>query len=176
MRALGRTFHRFDDPMFTTAGLRFFGSIAPVPRDRVPGNALIEARLLLRVRSSTPLNTRDTIRDSEGRVFLVADHDRRPGEHIFKLVQMTEQVAWKRTVTTTEAVTGLPKAASESNLGPVWAAVEVYGQERTDLGLRVMEDKRRIITGAALQLGDKVADSLVRRIWTVFGVTVGEIQ
>lgn len=176
MRTIDRNHHRFQRPLRTTTGTQFQGTIFTI--DRTPGMAgsFIETRLILRVRPETPVSVGSVVYDEMGRTFLMAEHGQTPGEKTFRLFDVQGNVSWKRASTINDVVTGLPKTVSETELGPIWAALETYGQERTDLGLRLSEEKRRVITGSQILLNDRVDNALVRRVWSVFGIQIGEIQ
>lgn len=181
MRTLDRTLARSLTWLTTLSGTRFRGSILPASEGALPTDTFAEPRLIMRVRRDEPVKAADVVTDGWGRKFLVGDHDLHfIGDHrafrAHKLFRMTHQLSWKRLQTTIDPVTGQARGSGEIELGPIWCAHEVYGREQADFGLRVLEDRTRVITGAEIALNDKIGDATVRRLTHIFGVWIAETQ
>jgi hypothetical protein len=181
MKTLDRTLARSQTWLTTLTGTRFRGSIMPASEGALPTDTFAEARLVLRVRRDEPVKAADVIIDGWDRKYLVAEHDQhfvagKRADRVFKLFRMTDLLSWKRLETTKDPVTGQARGSSEKELGPIWCALETYGREQPDYGLRVSEDRQRIITGYPIQLNDKIHDATVRRLTSIFGIWVAEVQ
>ena len=144
-------------------------------------DSFAEPRKLLRVRNQEPVAPRDVITDPWGVTMLVGTHDGHLSgksrlDRVHKLFQMTEQVEWQRETTVTEIITNIQHSTGLAPLGTIWIARELYGREDVDRGLRVAEDRQRVITGANIMLGDRIGDATVRRLTLVYGISLAEIQ
>ncbi len=181
MRALERTMGRFEDWLVTETGRRFRGVILPAPEGSISTDSFVEPRLLMRVRSGEGVRNTDIITDPSRRPYLVAEHDRQAfaGEESLrshKLFAMTDKVSWTRTRLVKDPVTQQDRSDGEVELGPIWIALEMYGRLEMDRGVRVSQERRRVITGAPLKLNDRVDGAVVKRLNDVFGVFLAEIQ
>lgn len=177
MQLLKRTGDRFEEWFTTEAGLRFRGRLLPVADSAALTSTYADPRQALHVRVDEPLQSGTVITDPAGRKLLLANNDTRAGlRKVFRLFLMTEQVVWKRAVTTTEPITGLAKATSLTSLGTIWVTREVYGREEADRGLHVGFDRMRILTGAAVVLNDELDGSRVTRVIKSYGVNLAEVQ
>lgn len=176
MRVLGRVHKRYTDWFNTETGGSFRGVIQPLKEGSVSASTFSEARFMLHVEESEPITAGTVIFDRYQRVFLVGSHDHRPEGRAHKLFVMTDKVSWTRPVEETDAVTGLTKALTEQELGPIWCAIEVFGREEVDRAMHVGFDRSKVVTGKQIRLNDKIDGKLVRRLFYVFGVYIGEIQ
>jgi hypothetical protein len=176
MRTLGRTFRRFEQVFTSDRDEVWRGSIVTATEGVSGLSNFIETRQTLHCRPNEPVRVGAVITDASKRRFLVANHDRTADAAIYKLFLLTSCVSWKRQQREIEPVTGLEKGAFDVELGPIWAAVELYGREEYDRAMHVGMDRSRVLTGSELQLGDKIDDRQVRRLYTVYGVQVAEIQ
>jgi hypothetical protein len=89
---------------------------------------------------------------------------------------VTTHASWKRETTKSDLVTGLPIGSGQTELGPIWVAIEIYGREEVDRHTHVGVDRSRVLTGASVQLNDIIEDRMVRRLNTVYGISIAEIQ
>lgn len=183
MPSLDRLNPRFASRLKTTTGVSFRGTLQPADEGAIPSYDFVYPRLTLRVHKDEPCATRDTFTDAWGRHHLIGDHDMgMSGDNklyrTHRVFQTPFQLTWKRPVSTTDTLTGFQKTATATptDLGTIWASVELYGREAPDQALRVQEEIRRIITGSAIALGDIVDGSIVKRLVPVFGVWLAEIQ
>jgi len=177
---LGRNFLRFESWITTIGGSRFRGSIAPAG-DSVPGNALVEQRLLLRTRPNEPVVIGSVITDPLGRLFLVGRDDSQVATSFavartYRLFAMTYQASWKKLTTVIDPVTTLAQRSGFVEAGPIWCSIEILANMDVDKGTHMGAEKRRVITGSPIQLQDKVDGNIVRRVTPVFGIYIGEIE
>lgn len=172
---------RFNSIMQTDAGFPFSGTIEPAEEGDMPSYDFSVPRLILRVSRDCPVMTGATIVDVADRRYLLGDHDVSFAYNVIehrthRLFAMTDQVSWERGTTVTDTLTNLQKATGKTPLGNIWVLLERQERQFADNTLRVKEDIRRIITGTELQLGDLVDGSVVKRIDSVLGVWLAEIQ
>ena len=174
MRLLNRT-DVFREWFTTESGLRFRGTMAPLTDGNAQTTTFLEPRHVFLTRREEPVRARDIIHDQDGSAFLLANHDITPHRRTFRVFQMQGKLPWRRQATVTEPITGLTKSITETNLGDIWCASELYGREEVDRGLKVGIDRKRLITGAAVQLNDKVDGLTISRLTLVYGVSVVEV-
>jgi hypothetical protein len=148
------------------------GILQPVEENSLPTYDFAEGRLALRTAPGEPVKIGDVMVDAYGRRFLLGHH----GVNVYRCFQMTDLVTWSRVMPTTDPVTGLKKESDRFDLPPIWCAIELYGRVPIDATLKVEADIRRVITGAPVQLGDKIDGALVKRKVKIFGVNLLEIQ
>lgn len=172
----------FTTILTTEGGLPFAGKILPAGEGDIPNFLFSFPRLLLRVAPDCPVSATDIVEDDFGRFHLVADYaaGALAGEMIYRthqLFQVDREVTWTRQVTTTDALTGLAKTSgTPTTLGPIRITTEIAGREYPDRQSNAKEESIRIITGAEIQLNDKVDGMVVKKVFTAFGVYVGEVQ
>jgi hypothetical protein len=160
----------------------FLASVQPAPETSVSVDTFAEPRLLVRTHRDASIRSGDFVKDRAGRVLLIANHDThiyhdRVQDRVHKAFQMQEQVQWTRSKMITDPVTRTQRAdGPKVDLGPIWIARETYGREDVDRGLRVAEDRHRVVTAGDIRLGDRLGDATVRRLISVFGVLLLEIQ
>ena len=176
MPSISKTGHRFRETFVTEAGIPFLGTLFPADEGDVPSYDFSTPRLFLRVGPDCPARTRSILVDQHDRYFLLADHDLTNHYRTHRLFQLTHEVPWSRVTTVKDALTGLARRTGESNLGPLRCLIEMYGRETPDPGMKVKEEVRRVITGAEIQLGDKIDGMIVKRLDPVLGVFLAEIQ
>jgi hypothetical protein len=178
--SLGRNFKRFEGWLTTTTGVRFRGCVLPAS-DTVAASSLLQNRLLLRTRPLEPVAVGALITDSTGRVFLLGEDDTQLDDgtavaKTFRMFRMTVQASWKRLQTDTDPVTNLPQRNAFAEIGPLWCAIEILSSIDIDRGTHMAAEKRHVITGAAVQLQDKIDGNTVKRVTPTFGVYVAEIE
>lgn len=181
MRFLQRGRNRFETRLQTQTGVVFRGTIQPISETALSVDSFAEPRKLMRVRNGEPVKPRDIITDPWGVVMLVGTHDGHLTgdaklDRVHKLFQMTESTTWQREVMTIEPVTGRQVSSALATLGTIWIARELYGRDQMDRGLRVAEERNRVITGADIQLGDRIGDAVVVRLLSIYGISLAEIQ
>ncbi|BCJ91783.1 hypothetical protein IZ6_25180 [Terrihabitans soli] len=157
-------------------GLEFSGTIHPAEEGSVPSYEFTSPRLLLRLPldSSVPIGA--IMLDGNGRRFLIADHGFGDVYRVHRLFQLTHQVPWARAASVVDLLTGLNRSNTFTSLGTVWCLMEPTGREFPDRQTNAREETRRVITSAALQLGDKFNNMIVKRIDELLGVKLVEIQ
>ena len=178
--SLGRNFSAFESQLVTTTGRRFRGIIYPAS-DSVSTTQLVETRLLLRTRPNEPVYPGDLINDPAGRPFLVGRDDTQillggAISKTFRLYRCTGSYSWKRPSTFTDPVTNLQQRTGETELGPIWCAVEILSNLDIDRGTHQAAEKHHVITGSPIQLQDKIDTWIVRRVTQVFGIYVAETE
>jgi hypothetical protein len=166
---------RFGTPLTTLDGRRFKGVLMPA-KDSVPTNEFVGVRLLLRVRRDEPISGGVIIKDHQGRTLLLGEHDYVATAKTFRVFVMTGQYSWLRRGEMTDPVTGLKKAGAPIEQGPVWAALEILGSLSADGGTHMPTEKRRVITGAPVALGDQFDGKLVRRVTRIFSLWLLETE
>lgn len=176
MRALSRTFSRFDQTLWDENGQDYRGSIQTASEGVSGLNNFIETRSILHCRPNEPIKIGSVLRDEFDRRFLIAYHDRTSSMASYKLFLLNDYVSWTRQRRSVEPVTGLQQSLMDLELGPIWAAVEMYGRQEYDRSVHVGMDRSRVLAGAPIELGDKVDGRLVRRLYVVYGIKVAEIQ
>lgn len=177
MRALSRLSARFNDWLVNeTTGQQFQGSIQTASEGVFAVSNFLETRLTLHVRPQDRVAPGNIIVDKIGRRFLVAVHDATVDSTVLKLFPVTSLLTWKRSVTEIEPVTGLEKSISDTALGQIWCAVELYGREEMDRATHIGMDRSRLLTGSDILLNDMIDTRMVRRIHKVYGITLAEIQ
>jgi hypothetical protein len=155
----------------------FSGTIMPLASSQAGTTTFLDPRHALHTRYAEIVSPGTVIFDEMGRVFLVAQHETQQGLYkVSRLFELTRQVAWGRMTESTEPLTGLARNLVETSMGNIWVATDIYGREEVDRGLHMAMDRVRIITGSAIALDDRVDGRIVRRLNTVYGVSVAEIQ
>lgn len=182
MPSLDRINPRFANRFQTLSGRHFRGTLQPDDEGSIPSYDFTYPRLTIRVHKDEPCASGDVFTDSWGRHLLLADHDLSLTRdqklyRVHRVFQVPTQATWMRASNTVDALTGLERTSpTRTNMGDIWIAVEIYGRETPDQGLRVSEETRRIITGAPIQLGDLVDNTPVKRLAPIFGVWLAELQ
>jgi hypothetical protein len=160
----------------TLAGTRFEGVISPISDIHMPTVAFYNARHLLRTRPNEPVRAGDIFRDDEDRVYLITDHDKKVHAKTFVLIEMNIFATWRRAGTpTVHPVTRMPVPGAIVNLSPIWCAIESETALKEG-GLNINIPRQRLITGAAVQLGDIVHDQVIKQLTTALGVQIGELE
>jgi hypothetical protein len=172
---------RFNSLMHRMDGLPFKGTIEPLDEGRVSSYDFSEPRFIMRVQPSSPIKTTDIILDHANRRFLVADHDTSFAYNVTEfrshvLYPMNTQALWERQASVTDPLTNLKKGTGVQNLGQVWCLFDRIDREFIDSTVRVKEETRRVITAAAVQLGDILNKMVVKRVDPVRGVWLAEVQ
>lgn len=162
-------------------GQSFLGTVFPPYEGEVPSYDFSTPRLLLRTPHDTPVTESDVIVTTSGKRFMVGRHGESevfgdPHYKVFRLYQATHQLVWERENTYTDDLTGLEVKKGMTNLGTIWATVEMYGRLYPDRTTRIAEDTSRMITNAAVQLGDYVDGRVINRISFELGLRICEIQ
>ena len=180
MRSLNRGLGLTESWLTREMGGRFRGTIFQSSAN-LPAEAFSEPRLLLRVRPQEIVSPTMTIVDAGSRRYIVANHDLvldndTTISRTFRLYRATHRVSWKATTKTLEPVTGLPRDGPLIEKGPIWAMIETFGKEEVDRSLHIGVDRRRLITGASIALGDQVDNGVVKRLTPIYGIWLAEIQ
>jgi hypothetical protein len=178
--SLGRNFSAFEGWLNTTTGLRFRGIIMPAS-ESVSGSQILENRLLLKTRPNEPVSEGMLVLDQAGRPFLLGRDDTQLSEgasiaKTYRMFRMTGQYSWQRAASGTDTVTGLAKRTGQTEMGPIYAAIEHLSNLDVDRGTHMTSVKYQVITSAAVQLQDQIDNHLVRRITQVFGIYVCETE
>lgn len=172
---------RFDSTMYRFDGMPFEGTIEPDMEGKLIGYDFSFPRRLLRVSADCPVKTLDLISDVAGRRFLLADHDTSFAFGVVEyrshmLIPVIRQVTWQREVQVIDPLTKQPKGAGKTLLGSIWVLPERVNREQPDTTIRVKEEVLTIFTNAPMQLNDIVDNMVVKRINTVRGVYLAEVQ
>lgn len=172
---------RFESLMVTVDGVPFYGTIEPNVEGRQSTYDFSEARLILRVDNDAPVHSRDVIVDTVGRRFLLADHDTlyTAGQveyRTHRLYPANKLFKWEREQSQLDPLTGLPKGEGLQLVGQYWGLIERLEREFTDPGLRIREDRHRLVTGQEVQIGDVIDGKVVRRVDPAVGIFLAELQ
>lgn len=178
---LNNSGRRFESLLKTVGGFPFMGDIQAADEGHVPNYDFSDPRLILRVRHLCPVNTGSMIIDPAGRRFLLADHDQASDYNqihyrTHRLFHMNKQVTWKRETQIIDPLTKLAKGVGREPLGNPWVLIERMTREPPAGQLGVKEQVRQLITGEDIKLGDIIDDMIVKRLDTVLGVNLAEIQ
>lgn len=179
LRTAGR---RFDSLMYRDDGLPFMGTVEPADEGEMPSYDFSTPRLVLRTDAKSPIKTTDMILDVADRRYLLADHDYSFAynelEHkTHRMFLMTDKLKWSRQTTNIDPLTKVPKSTGKAtDLGDIWCLMERVEREFIDTQLRAKEETKKIVTSAALQLGDILNNMIVKRVDRVLGVWLAEIQ
>ncbi|MGO7308756.1 hypothetical protein ACCS91_33415 [Rhizobium ruizarguesonis] len=172
---------RFDSLMYRDDGLPFRGTVEQDLEGKLIGYDFSYPRRLLRVSPECLIKTLDVIVDDLDRRFLVADHDGAFAYNIVEyrshmLIPLTKKVTWEREVTIVDPLTQLPKSTGQAPMGEIWILPERINREVADSSMRVKEEGFTVFTSANLQLNDLVDGMVVKRLNTVRGVYLAEVQ
>jgi hypothetical protein len=134
----------------------------------------------LRVDPELELDVKTEVQDPTGRWWLLADHEQsvvadQPIYRAFRAFRLTHSVSWTRATTVTDTLTGLLKSIGDKNLGPLRCVMDPDRTYRDGV-LRVMPNALQLVTGQAIQLGDKIDGRVVKRINPVLGVYLAELE
>lgn len=178
MASLHTSARRFQTLIYRENGQPFLGTIMPVDEGKIPTYDFSSPRLMLRTLDRTLVKPRDVILDNLNRRFIVGDNGYSPygDQFTYRLFEVLADLAWKRTTTGTDSLTGLKKGQVIQDLGTIPCMVEMTGREYPDRASNLSEETRRVITSANLQLGDQLDDAVVKRLDTALGVTYAEIR
>ena len=169
---------RFRQRLRTLDGAHFFGSISPAPESQGRGNQFFTPRRILNVHPNCTIQSGTIILDTAGRKMLCGWNGEEEFHGIyaqtFKLYDLDRYLSWKRAETVEDPVTGLERQTVETELGPIWCAMEQIGSE-TDM-LRVATSKYRVLTNADLRIGDRFSTgATVRSVNNSLGITIAEV-
>lgn len=137
-------------------------------------DAFQAARFAFRTNPQSSLTAGKVIVSPEGDKFICVDNGRTNLFKSFKLIKLEHNLAWKRVVKVIDPVSKMDKASSETDLGPIWAAVEPMTEDN-DM-IRVPKPVYRLITGETIQAGDKIGQYMVKRVDLLLGVYVAEVS
>ncbi|CCV12939.1 hypothetical protein [Mesorhizobium sp. STM 4661] len=172
---------RFESMMTTVGGFPFVGDVQAMDEGKVPSYDYSDPRLILRVRHLCPVNTGSMIIDPAGRRFLLANHDA-PSDYnqvhyrTHRLFHMATSVLWEREVQELDTLTKLQKGIGRQALANIWVLIERVTREPPGGQMGVKEQVRQVITNEDIQLGDIIDKMVVKRLDTVLGVNLAEIQ
>jgi hypothetical protein len=163
----------------TDDGRSFYGELVkPAPSTR-PDN-FDHPRRILRTGAKSNVNTGNVMLTSNGRRYLLADHDdvetTRLDFRMFQLFELIDHVTWKRPTTVNDTVTGLGRETAPTDLGLVYVAYEQPAIIQ-DATIRNRQTKYRVVTKEVLQIGDILDDKLkVIMVWMLLGVPFAEVE
>lgn len=137
---------------------------------------------------STPRRMLRTGADADvdaGTVFLIgtrrymlayhSDHETpRLSMKTWRLFEVDQDLSWQRYTAIEDLVTGLPRDTELTDLGTIYAALELPKTESDQLN--VPRPKYRLVTNSVIQLGDLVDGKKVTQVWTQLGVWFAEIE
>lgn len=166
----------FETQFWSASGRPFRGVMMPIQDSEVPSYDFSEPRTLMRVRADCPMGVGHVIMDDLDRRWLLATQDATRDWITFKLFPLNAEVRWEREERRRDLLTNRPMAEGRICLEHLWVLREQGGRERTDGVIRVAEQTHRIITGAPLQLGDFIDNVQVKRVDSVLGVWLAEVQ
>lgn len=179
MPSLRTISQRFQSTFETSGGFRFMGTLAPAEEGSAP-NDFATPRVWLRVDPDLDLDVKAEIQDPTGRWWLLADHEYsvvadQPIYRAFRAFRLTHNVTWTRVTTFTDNLTGLSRSSSDENLGPLRCVIDPDRTYRDGV-LRVTPNVTQLVTGQAIQLGDKINNQIVKRLNSVLGVYLAELD
>jgi hypothetical protein len=136
------------------------------------------APYMLRVNRRAAAHAADVLIYEGARYILGDDVTEASGAPQFRVLRMftsTGRGDWKRTVTTTDPVSGLPKGTSLSTLGTsvdfgLWRLGAI-----TD-AFAASTSKYSLISGATLQVGDQIGSYTVTYAEQHYGITLAEVK
>jgi hypothetical protein len=159
----------------TVEGYEVRGLLQPADEGTIPAFQWIAPRLIFRTGPESLAKAGDII-VAEGRHFILSGHDTRLTLHkTFRLIECTDEVSWQRKVRIVDPVTRLERENTDTELGPIWVALEPLGRMDVDRNIRVREDARQVLTSADVRLNDTIDGQIVRRLQHVLGVKLLEI-
>lgn len=111
----------------------------------------------------------NVVTSRDGETFLLSNYPQVfKGSPSFRAYQLTESLTWFRPTKTTDTVTGLEKQTGAStNMGPLLITKEPMREEEF-LAYNVAQAK--FASGQAVQVGDLVAGSQVKRVTFALGI------
>lgn len=180
MPSLASVADNFLSDFTTSDGIPVEGTIFAAREGSTPGNDYSTARLWFRVPMDTPeVDIRTQIIDPFGRRFVLGDHDyglawNEPLYRIFRAIRVTPAASWTRMQKTTDTLTGLAKATTPLDMGPLYCSIEPGRSAQFDLVIHVQPNATSIVTGQDIQLGDKINGMVVTRLNPVLGILLAE--
>jgi hypothetical protein len=156
----------------TTSGAKFFGEIFQPPLLDNP-NRMEEPRMFLKLHPNVTGVAAGTLIQAQGKVYLVCENASSDREEViyntFKLIRMTQQLAWKRQQESTDPVTGLKRSYNvETDLGTIWCGIEPDRMVSDRKGID--SEQYMLFTNASLRPGDLVGKYTVQTADVVLGV------
>jgi len=170
------SFHSFRERWKTTSGKIVLGQRSqPSKTDATSERSTFQfSRVALRVLPTCPLVSGEVLISPEGEKFLAADNGRSALFNSFKLLKITNTLAWTRRVNSIDTVSGIEKQASVTSLGNI----DVVMEPTTDQSGSMNIDRRmfRMITGASLQDEDRIGVYVVKKVDYLLGVYIAEVH
>ena len=176
---------KFRERLTTLDGKHVFGQLLPVPENAGRGaTTYFTPRRLLICHPDAGIAVGQVLTNSAGRKMLTAwgGADSTPAgeyQNVYKLFDLDVQLAWSRTTTVTDPVTGLNRSNQKVSLGSIWATLELVSQ---DLNSLTALSRYRVLTGNHLLLNDRVQlldgsgkHYTVRRSETALGIYISEV-
>lgn len=164
----------FTDPF----GRSIRGVLRPPPPAGPFFDGGLSPRRMIVVSRNQPLNTGTILQDPDGSRFLCAQwspdgllgmaHTR-----TFVMLSITSDMAWTRTTTTLEPISGQKVASGNSLLGTV-SCVREFIRRKND-ALDIEEEIYRVMCREAILLGDYLGGFRVMRVEQSLGLTYAEI-
>jgi hypothetical protein len=160
------------------SGAKFKGSIEEIPTNR-SDNTFVTPRRMLRTAPSTIIDVRETFRTLTGRKYLCASNGEAENGIViyktFRLFELDKSFSWTRRVTSKNMATGLmSQSDTPDDFGTIYGALEPIGKLEDQL--RIPEKKYRLITGARLEIDDRIDDYIVTRVDEIIGITFAELK
>lgn len=163
----------------TIDGLSFYGEMVK-PQTRTPPDNFDEPRRLLRVGAKAAVDVGTVMITGFGRRYLLARHEdtETPRLHMrwFRLIEVPDELSWRRPATTIDPVTGIDRDLVMTDLGTIYCSKERPGSLK-EPAIGVRQPTFRVITGAAVQLGDILDENLkVKQVSEQLGVNFLEVE
>lgn len=154
----------------TRAGLKFNGELGDPPTNSAQDS--FRPRRTLTTAKTALVSTGDVVSTDDVQ-FLVALSVILGDTKQFKAYQITHQISWTRMVDQIDFVTGVARDSALSILDSALPVVIEYGQRVENLAIDT--DKYRIVTGADVQVGDRLGAWLVQSSVQQMGLNVLEV-
>lgn len=159
-------------------GGAFKGTLHPADEGSFSAAKFTFERRLLRARPRSNIKAGDIFFADRER-YLVADHETEYNKLFksFRAFRITDQLRW--TVDSEGAldpVTKRPRPGAVTDRGLIWLTKELIQDQELDIGSRVKQDRYRIITGSAVEVGDRLAGMNVIRSDKLLGVYLLEAE
>jgi len=155
------------------------GHLAAAPDAQGRVNSYVIPRRMLTVHPKCQIQPGDLFYGPDREVLMVAtdgtNTTRGDISRLFKVYTLDQKLAWSRTTTVTDAVTGLEKSSTTTSLGDIWGTLEILGPVSDTIDVPV--PTYRVLTNATLTYGDILNGTYrVRSVETALGITVAEVQ
>lgn len=158
-------------------GRSFPATLQPVEDMKIYNDDYFQVRQILRVFPPTKgIRAGDVVQENTGVWYLLGEYDHRWNYTSFRAYPCNQQLLWTRMETTVDPLTGLPRGTTAVTLGEPWVLSEVITREARGGDIKTKEEITRVLTGAPVELNDKLAGRTVMKVTPALGIRVLELQ